>query len=113
MRAGRLRRLLTLQQPTETRGASGGVSTAFADVATVWGAVEPLTTKELLSAGQVSGEITHRVVIRWKKGITDAWRIKDVTASPALIYSIHGPPMNINSKNQQMTLMCSEGIDNG
>lgn len=104
-----------LQSPTETRGASGGVSTSFTDVREVWGGVEPLTTREILAADQFQGEITHRIILDYldSKGVTKAWRIKDNTTSPALIYTLHGPPMNLRSKNRDVHIMASEGIDNG
>lgn len=64
MRAGKLRHRLLFQEATETKRSSGQATKAWADVGRRWGAVEPLTGKELLTAEQVAARVSHKITIR-------------------------------------------------
>jgi len=110
VRSGRLRHRLALQQATESRGAAGGVTKTFATQATVWGAIEPLSSKEYQAIQQTQGEATVRVVIRFRSDIDDTWRILDTGDSPNTIYTIHGQPINENKRDRSLMIMCSEGV---
>ena len=110
MRSGRLRHRLALQQATETRGDAGGVVKTFATQATVWGAIEPLSSKEYLAIQQTQAEATVRVVIRYRSDIDDTWRILDTADSPNTVYTIEGQPINENNRNRSLVIMCSQGV---
>lgn len=77
MRAGKLRTQLTLQQPTEARGAAGGVSQAWADVATVYAQVAALTGRESFTAQVVRhAEADYQLRIRYRAGVSVQWRAR-------------------------------------
>lgn len=108
MDAGRMDKRVTLQAQTSTRNAIGEPVVAWADVATVWAAVEPLQGREFWAQQQVQSEVTTRVRIRYRAGITPDMRV------------VHqGRVLNIASvidpqeRHDEMQLMCSEGVNNG
>lgn len=108
MGAGRMDKRVTLQAQTSTRNAIGEPVVAWADVATVWAAVEPLQGREFWAQQQVQSEVTTRVRIRYRAGITPDMRV------------VHqGRVLNIASvidpqeRHDEMQLMCSEGVNNG
>lgn len=83
MRAGRLRHRLRLQQSTRTRSATGAFTNNWATTATVWGAIEGLSSREFHQAGQAQTETSLRAVIRhaatWA-AIDNTWRIQEANS---------------------------------
>lgn len=108
MRSGSLRHRVTLQSPTGSRDAVGERTTSWTDIATVWASVGPLTTRELMAAGQPMSEVSHRVRVRYSSTIAalDAsWRV--LFGSRVLV--IQGV-RNIDERNKEFELLCSEGV---
>jgi SPP1 family predicted phage head-tail adaptor len=105
MRAGRLRHRLTLQSRTETRSATGSVTTAWATEDTVWGAIEPLSGKEYLALAQTQNETAVRIVVRYYSGLDESWRV----VSGGKAYSIQSL-INHDERDHMITLMCSQGV---
>lgn len=75
--AGELRWQVQLMQPNLTQDSSGGVDpTATSVFATVWAKIEALMGRELYAAQQRVSEVTHRLTIRYLRGVTsqmDLW----------------------------------------
>lgn len=104
LRAGLLNRRVTLQSPTRTPDGRGGYTTAWNDVATLWARVEPVSTGERVAAAQVQGEISHRVTIRHRAGITTDMRLLYGTRALAIV----GPPRDIEERHEAIELVCNE-----
>ena len=75
MKIGELRHRVTIQEKTVTIDTYGGEVVAWADVATVWAAVEPLSGREFLEGGRLENEINHRIRIRYREGLTPSMRV--------------------------------------
>lgn len=74
--AGKLRHRVTIQAPTHTQDSTTGeTAVTWADVATVWAAVEPLSVKEYLQSQADQSEVSARVTIRHRAGLTADMRI--------------------------------------
>ena len=81
----RLRHLLTLQHEVQTSDSAGGYSKSWADVASLWAEIvvmggtssvlSKLSGKKYLFAGQIESEITHRILLRYRDGVTSAMRL--------------------------------------
>jgi SPP1 family predicted phage head-tail adaptor len=80
----RLRHRLTLQQEVRTPDGAGGYTRSWEDVAELWGEIIPLTGsgssargsgKEIVFAGQIQAEISHRILLRYRSDITPAMRL--------------------------------------
>lgn len=67
---GKLRHRVAIQAVTRTQAANGEVSEAWADVATVWAFVEPVTSREIYAAQQAQVSVTHRVTLRYRSDLT-------------------------------------------
>ena len=70
MRLGPLNKRITLQAPKSGRDDFGQPLTGWDDVVTVWASVEPISGRELLTAQQTLGEITHRIRTRFTAATT-------------------------------------------
>lgn len=95
---------LELQKKTQVSDGVGGFTNTYTTECTVWGSIWPTSSKEQLQAGQISGEITHRVRIRYRQVVRADWRIKFGNR----YFSIIGPPINLKEDNQVIEFICKE-----
>jgi SPP1 family predicted phage head-tail adaptor len=110
MRSGKLRHRVILQnvQPVQDT-TTGEVSDEWADVATVWAAVEPLSVREFTAAQAVQSKVTTMIIIRYRQGVDASMRI----LFDDKIYNIEGILADKKSGKEYLTLPCSEGVNNG
>jgi len=106
MNPGRLRHRVNLQRKRITRDAYGEEAIEWTTYATVWAAIEPLQGQERFGAQQVKATTSHRVIIRYVKGVKAEDRV--LYGSRALEIN---QVLNPDERNQQLTLICSEVID--
>ncbi len=105
MRAGELRHQVTLQAPATTYDADQQPVTTWVDVATVRAAVVPLTGREYWQAKAVNAELTHRVTIRYRRGVQTTWRV--LYGSRALeILSV----ADVDERHERLELLCKEVV---
>lgn len=104
MRAGSLNKRITLQYPTKASDGMGGFDNTWNDGDTIWAALWPISANERLRSDQMSGEITHRIRIRYRRDIRTSWRIK----FGERYFDIDGPPINPNERNEYLDIMCKE-----
>lgn len=106
--AGKLRHRITLQQQASTKDTHGQVTTTWSDVATLWAAVEPIRGREFFAASQVNSEVTTRIRMRWRSGVTAAMRV----SFDSRIYDIQAVIVP-SEVHDEMQLMCKEGVTAG
>lgn len=115
MKAGRLRHEITLQSPFKgTKDAVGQPVVTWKDEATVWAEVRPLTSREQFIAAQRNASTTHFVSFRHNQsisGLNAAWRVNWKRFER--IFAIDGPPKNIDERNIEIQLSCTEGMTDG
>jgi SPP1 family predicted phage head-tail adaptor len=70
MEAGRLRHRVTIKSKSVTRDTFGGETVSWTTTATVWAAVEPLTGREWLEGKQAAADVTTRIRMRYRSGIS-------------------------------------------
>ncbi len=88
MNAGRLNRRVTLQQKSVTRDALGAEVVTWVDVATVWAEVSPYSGREFVALRQAQDEITTRITIRYRRGVTPAMRVVHGEAKYDIVHVI-------------------------
>lgn len=104
IKVGRMDRRVMLQDRSVSPSSFGEPVPAWVDVAELWAAVEPLGSSEIWRAQAAESDATHRVMIRWRAGVSDRMR---------LIYQ--GRILEIESvanegeKDRVLTLVCREG----
>ena len=106
MRAGQLRHRLTFEEPIETRDSYGSLTTSWAEYATVWGAIWPISAKEGVSMAQTESVITTRMRVRYRSDITTKMRVnfKDRIFN---ILQLTNP----DERNIMLEMVCAEEID--
>lgn len=75
MKAGELRHRIEFQTNTPTANSMGEYVDTYTTLATVWGAVEPLSGSLLFSAQQTNSEVQGRVRIRYRDDIEPDMRM--------------------------------------
>jgi SPP1 family predicted phage head-tail adaptor len=73
-------------------------------VAQAFAEIIPLTGKELVDARQIHADITHRIRIPWRSGITAYHRI----LWGSRVFHLLGPPINVKEGNRKLVLSCME-----
>lgn len=110
MRAGKLRHKVTIQAPSTTQDPKTGEMLAgWVDIASVFASIEPLSAREFIAAQAQQSEISARVTIRYRPGITAAMRLLHGDR----IYNIHGVLADPKSGLEYLTLPVSEGVGDG
>jgi len=107
--AGDLRERITLQSPPTGRDSLGQRSGAWVDESTVWAAAWPLSSRELLAAGQIQSEVTVRFRIRYRAGVLPSWRV----LWRGVPHAIVGDPIDVHGRQVVLDLMCTAGIRDG
>lgn len=65
MRAGRLRRRVSVQTPVQSLDSYGQPTVTWTEVAQVWAEIKPMRGDEPIRSRVVQGEVTHRITIRY------------------------------------------------
>jgi len=108
--AGRLTERVTIQARKAGRDGTGArTAESWVDITTdpTWAEVLPLAGREGWTARQVDAEITHRVVMRYRSGVTSKHRIK----WGSVYLNIKGPPRNVGNANVMLEMDCVETED--
>lgn len=109
MQAGRLRFSVTIEQNAGLQDGSGSQKPVWTPVCTVWADIKPLSGRELLTAQAEMSEISVRIVMRYRPGITAAMRV----VHDGVIYAIAAPPINTDNRNRELQIMCASGVSKG
>jgi len=108
MNPGRLNKRITLQR-LKTVKVNGIATKQWEDVATVWASIEPLRGREYFAATAVNAEVTTRVKIRYRSGVTADMR----GLYGSRVFDIKSPPIDPEERHEELHLMCSEEGLNG
>jgi len=73
---GDLRHRLVIEAGQRSDDGGGGALVNWVTVATVWGAVIPLAGREAVSAERLAGQVSHRIVVRYRDDVTPSMRIR-------------------------------------
>ena len=105
LKAGNLRHSVTLQRKQQTQSPqTGALLTTWVTEATVWAAVEPLSAREFVAAQAVQSNVSVRITVRYRPGITAAMRI----LHDGKVYGITGVLADKDSGREYLTLPCEE-----
>lgn len=110
MNPGSFDQLVILQRRLEERNEIGEAVITYIDGMTAWAAVEPLTGRELFNAQQTQSEITTRIRIHWRRGVTERMRVVHTRSyqSPQErdVYDVLAV-LDIKSAHREMHLLCA------
>lgn len=115
MAIGAMRHRVTIQSISRTSDGGGGSSIEWAKVADVYADIQPQSSRES-EFGRDNGfrEVTtHKVLIRYRSGLTTAHRLyqsyRSNGAQVTRVFNIKGI-LNIDNKNKILELSCDEGV---
>lgn len=103
MRAGTLRHRVTLQDRAKARDDLGAEIIVWVDIATVWGAVEPISGREFFDAQALNAEVTTLIRIRYLNGVVPTMRVA-WSGHTYNILSVIEP----ETRRRELHLMCKE-----
>lgn len=110
MRAGELRHTIAIQESSESADGMGGYTTSWSTVSgmgSVPAAVWPLRSGEVLDAMKLEHQITHRIRIRYRSGITTKMRVYWSDKSKTFnIVSLINP----DERNIMLEMLCLEEV---
>lgn len=108
--AGRLRHRVLIQNPVTSQDPETGAPvTTWADLATVYAELVAASVREFVAAQAIDSEVTTRITIRHRAGVTNKSRI----IHRGQVFNVHGVLADPVSGLEYMTLPCSEGINDG
>lgn len=97
---------MTLQEPVTAQNGYGERTTTWSTVATVWASVEPLRGREFFDAERVQSEISHRVRMRYRSGMSSKLRV--LLGSRVLQIEV---VIDVEERHRELQLMCREMPD--
>ena len=106
LNAGRLNQRVRIEKPVITQDPeTGALTEAVQVVGTVFASVEPLSAREFIAAQQTQSQITARIVIRYRAGLTADMRL--VHVATGTVYNVHGVIPDPVTGKEWITLPCS------
>lgn len=103
MKVGQLRHRITFQRKAKVQNEYGEEIADWVDVASVWASVNPISGREFFAAEAVNSEVTHKINMRYRSGITPDMRVKFKERYFQIIVV-----MNLQEKNVELQLLCKE-----
>lgn len=110
VRAGRLRHRVSLQErQVSVNAVTGDRTITWTPVAELWADVAPLSGREYIAAAATQTAVTTRITIRFRAGVHHLQRIVYDSA----IYNIQAVLPDADSGREHLTLLCTEGSNDG
>ena len=109
MRAGELRHKITFQQLTVANDTWGKSVPTWTDQVTTRAAIWPMKSVERIESMKLDNEVTHKIRIRYRTGITAKMRVKFVKDNSTRYFNIRSI-INADERNIYLELMATEEI---
>ena len=101
MKAGQLDQRVTIERQSQETDPYGQPIAEWLAIVNTWGAVEPLAGREYIAAMAVQSDVTTRVRLRYRPGITSADRV----VHEGRLYNIVSV-IDVRSDHRELQLMC-------
>lgn len=101
MKAGALDQRIVIERLVEGYDELGQPINDWLPIVTTWAAVEPLVGREYLAAAALVAEVTARIRMRYRPGITAADRV----IHDGKVYGITSVA-DVHSSRRELVLMC-------
>lgn len=112
MQAGRLRHKIDIQSlvagSPQQLGTGEPDETWTVFLNDIWAAVEPLQGRELFAAQEFHSDVTVRIRVRYRTGITPRMRAVFETRNYSILYVL-----DREERHRELELLCSEGVNAG
>ncbi len=113
MQAGQLSHSIVLQRRDLQRDSHGAQVATWSDVAQLRAAITPLTGREVLAAQAFSAQLTHQIVVRYTRCLSDPLELPKLRILfGQRVFNIQAA-INDEERNRQITLLVTEGLNDG
>lgn len=103
--AGQLRHQVTLQSRTVSVASNGDPTSVWTTYATTWAVVEPLTGREYWESRATQSEVTHRVTLRHRSGVSPTDRVVYKSRNLDVV-----AVRNLEERDRILVLDCKESV---
>ena len=115
MNSQQLSHRVTVQQRLSGQDpVTGEMSQGWADVATVWAAIEPLSVRDFIQGRAAQSQVSARIVIRYSEDVAsiagDIRVLHQRGSKPAIVYFAEGLLRDKTSGIDYITMPCSQGV---
>ena len=101
-----MRQQVTIQAYRKSRDSYGAEVETWTDLHTgVWASVEPLIGREYMAAKQLTADVSHKIRIRYIKGLSPEMRIVWGTRYFEIVSII-----NVQERNRELVIMATEDV---
>ena len=104
LNSGKYRHKVVFQKLVESQDSYGQEDNIWVDDFEARVGIFPLTSKEYFDAQTLSNTVTHKVLLRYRTGVTSDMRL----IFNGRIFNIIGVPINFQERNVELLLMCKE-----
>lgn len=111
--AGKLRHWVDIEEKSITQDSDGELVESWVFVSHVPAAIEPLSGREFIAADALQSKLTTRITIRALDAVKAAMRIVHTTIHGTHVFNIEAVLRDKWSNIEYMSLMCSEGVNDG
>ena len=94
-----------LEYEVKTSDGMGGETSTWGRLNSCWAAIWPVSAKEIKSDSQIMGVVSHRVRIRYRKGIDNTFRVNFNNRYFNVVSVI-----NPDEDREWLDLMCNEVV---
>lgn len=113
-----MRHRLIVEQPVETRTATGAERISFAVFDTVWAWIEPAKGGEPAQTGQqLVGVLDTKIGVRWSPRMDQVaakWRLRFAPRGrDGVVYDIIAQPAHVNLGHREIHFACRSGVASG
>ena len=106
MQAGKLRNFVTIQQPVKVASDIGSVETTWEEIANVYAGIEQMKAFDQAQASVVFPGADYTITMRYRNDLDTTMRI----VYRDQVFSILGPPNNVDLRNREIVLTCQSGV---
>jgi SPP1 family predicted phage head-tail adaptor len=105
MGIGQFRHRIKIQRYTAVQNSLGEEEKTWVDDCKIWASVEPLKGREFFKAQTINAEVTTKITIRYREGISSKMRVV-FEGRNFDILSV----MKVEERKKEIELMCKELI---
>jgi len=111
--AGTLKHRVRIQRPTVVKDVLGAPTQSWADVATVWADIAPISGREARIADRIAAEVSHQITVRYRPALEDPKAVAQMRALyRGRVFAIHAA-LNDDEANVVVILLATEGLRDG
>lgn len=103
MQAGSLDKRITIERKEVSRDTYGAEVIAWVPVLFAWAQVTPISGREFVEGRQLDEEVTTRIRMRYRQGVTPAMRVTLTGHIYDIVYV-----QDTNLENRELVLTCRE-----